>query len=202
MLLLDILQLLEILLSHRKYFSRQLLGLEVECSQRLLRVVLFPTLEYDLAQLLGNLLALGIEGLQDGNEGRKSLLHPLQRSLLLLNILFVCFFVLFVGGISLLLENLLVPQEGLNNGAEFGQLLFKVEVDLPVGLDLAVFFSIVDLDGWLVGVEALRIHAGHVFGNPGPTGGHCGGGPTVIVGVVRIELLPELLVALLHLLPE
>lgn len=202
MLLFDILQLLEVLLSHRKYSRRQFLGLEVECSQRLLRVVLFAALEYHLAQFLGNLLTLGVEGLQDGNEGRKSLLHPLQRSLLFLNILFVCLLVLFVGGVSLLLENLLVSQEGLHNGAEFGQLLFEVEVDLPVGLNLAVFLAVVNLDGWLVGVEALRVHAGHVFGDPGPAGGYCGGGPPVIVGVVWVKLLPELLVALLHLLPE
>ena len=147
-------------------------------------------------------MALCIEGLQDWNKSRKSLLHSFQRSLLLLNILLVCLLVLFVGGIPLLLENLLVPQKGLHNGSQFGQLLFEVEVDLPVGLYLAIVLSIVDLDLGLVGVEALRIHAWHIFGNSGPAGGYCGGGSPVVVGIVGIKLLPELLVALLHFLAK
>lgn len=200
--LLDVLQFLQALLGDGECSGGQLLGLEVEVSQRLLGLVLLSAQEDDVGEFLGALLALCVHGLQHWHEGLEAFLHCLEIGGFLCDIGLVHCFVLFAGRVSLGLEVVLVPQKCLNDGAKLGQFFLKVLVDIPVGFDLPVLVSVVNHFLGLGGVVSLGVDGGHGVGNSAAAGGDyfCESG--VVGGRRGVELPLEFFLALGELCSE
>ncbi len=113
--LFDVLELLQIFLSHREGLGRQFLALEVEIPQSLLVAILFSTFKYDLSQLFGTFFAFCVHLLQNRNISIKNILHFLQSYPFFLDIFLMCFDMLLIVRVTLCLENLLMSHKSFNN---------------------------------------------------------------------------------------
>ena len=103
-------------------------------------------------------------------------------------------------GIPLGFEMILVPQEGLHDGSQLGQVLLQIEINSPITLNLPILLPIIHDLLRFVGIESFRIHRTHRLRHPRTSDGNHSRQTLMETLGITIELLAELLLAFKHLL--